>query len=71
MNLLQVHRLLSKVEEMKAQRSMLMDQFRSEVHEDDITKKLVRFITRIKIILVHIAAGYLSHLVFVRTYNLY
>ena len=38
---LQVHRLLAKVEEMKAQRATLMEQFRAEVHEDDITKKLV------------------------------
>ncbi len=37
----QVHRLLAKVEEMKAQRATLMEQFRAEVHEDDITKKLV------------------------------
>ena len=28
---------------MKVQRSMLIEQFRNEIHEDDITKKLVRF----------------------------
>ena len=32
---------MAKVEEMKSQRMMLIEQFRNEIHEDDITKKLV------------------------------
>ena len=32
---------MGKVDEMKAQRSMLAERFRAEVMEDDITKKLV------------------------------
>ncbi|CAH1788596.1 unnamed protein product, partial [Owenia fusiformis] len=34
-------RLVSKVDEMKSQREMLMEQFRTQVHKDDITSSLV------------------------------
>lgn len=34
-------RLISKVEEMKSQRNMLEEQFRTEVQKDDITHRIV------------------------------
>ena len=40
-NIAEVRRILSKVEEMKQQRSKLEQDFRRQVLEDDITKKLV------------------------------
>ena len=40
-NIIEMRRILSKVDEMKEQRQMLSDKFRADVLEDDITKKLV------------------------------
>lgn len=37
----EVHRLLSKVREMQAQRSSCEGQLRQNLHDDDITKQLV------------------------------
>ena len=36
-----LQKLLNKVEEMKGQRNMLEEQFRSQVKDDDITNRIV------------------------------
>jgi hypothetical protein len=37
----EMKRLLNKVNEMKTQRIMLLDQLREQIHNDDITKQLL------------------------------